>query len=330
MTRSMLPFGLKSSALAAILAAIASPVAGQTLQDIEFEGPISAVTANSITVMGVEIAVPDGTFSTPTGKGFLLPDMNNALPGRPTGFIGGTAIVAGASTGGIVTADAVTSDVSENVIVGEITEVTPRADGTVTVRLNGTLVTPLDDPRLEAVAQTELGFPIVVASIQLNTLAAVEGYWVEKHQIVENGQTVDRDPMIYYHHLAADSATLTNAAKDEVTIVRARCLGDGTRMEIRGGAHPPQTLPLPVAEGLVRVSVIAGTTSVEVLGTEFVEPDAAGMGRWRMRILDNPQLAEDDGLGGTRCRKNMRLKAELLALGGGPVLAETEEDVEVR
>lgn len=175
----------------------------------------------------------------------------------------------------------------------------------------------MTDERLKGTAHTELGFAIKVETIKPNTLAAAEGYWSA------NG------PQLYYHDLAADAADLVHPDQHEVSIIRARCLAGGTRLELRGGTHPPQSET--DVSGRVRVTAIIGAQAPEPLDIVLVEPDAAGFGRWRARVLDHPALSVPDGTGGFSCVGELTVKAELMKIDDDTVLAETtESDPEVR
>jgi hypothetical protein len=308
-----------------ILAVAMTLTTGQALAqalDVEFEGPIQDVTDSTITVMGITATVqplptPAGARAvviTPTGAKVELLDLKLPLPDRPQGFIGGTAIVTGTSLAGVVTATRVEVDVAENVVVGEVT---PPVGGASVLRVNGVPLTPLMDDRLDASAHTELGFAIKVETLKPNTLAAAEGYWSA------NG------PQLYYHDLAADAADLVHPDLHEVSIIRARCLAGGTRLELRGGAHPPQ--PQTDVSGRVRVSAIIGAQPPVQLDIVPVELDAAGFGRWRARVLDHPVLSVPDGVGGSRCPDELTVKVDLLKVDDDTVLAEAlEPDPEVR
>jgi hypothetical protein len=296
----------------ALLAFPPSRALGQALEGIEFEGPITAATANSITVMGIVVAVRGGTLSTPTNPAVPLTALAAPLPGRPQGFIGGTAIVEGTSTAGQVTANpapgSVFSDVSENVVVGEATD----PDGNpATQHVNGLELRRSIDPRIPGAPPHDgFGFEIRPETITAGTLLSAEGYWSET------------DAALHWHDLESDAAQLVRPGQHEVSVLRARCRKEGEELEIRGGAH----LPLPAtatAIGRVRVTAldqggatVAGPFTVPV--TPVVDP--AGFGRWR--------LSADD-LTFTACPA--AVLAQLLPpLAGENVLASAQKELEER
>ena len=302
---------LTTSALVAFPAGRAT---AQALDGVEIEGPITAAGANSITVMGIVVAVPgtptepDGILSTPTNPAVPLTALAAPLPGRPLGFIGGTAIVEGTSTGGQVTATIVTSDVSENVVVGEATD--PDNDP-ATLHINGLALRRSTDDRIPAdPPHDDFGFEIIPGTIPPGTLLTAEGYWSEV------------DAALYWHDLQSDNALLVRPGQHEVSVLRARCRKAGEELEIRGAAH----LPLPSAAtaiGRVRVTVLGGSGE-EVAGpfTVPVTPvvDPAGFGRWRLSA-DDLELPTCIGT----------VRAQLLPpLAGETILATAQEDLEER
>jgi hypothetical protein len=287
--------------------------AAQVLEGIEIEGPITAdPTANSITVMGIVVTVPSGKLSTPTNPSVDLTDLTAALPGRSRGFVGGTAIIEGTSTGGQVTANpelgSVFSDVSENVVVGEATD----PDGNpATLHVNDLALRALDDVRIPADPPHDgFGFEIRPETIEVGSLLSVEGY------LDEQGGT------LHWHDLESDNAALVRPTEHEVSILRARCRKEGEELELRGGAHLPLP-PTTVAIGRVRVTAL-DQTGATVAGpfTVPVTPvtEQAGFGRWR--------LSADD-LSVAQCRATVR--AQLLPpLAGETELARAEKKLEVR
>lgn len=296
----------------ALMALPAARAVAQALEGVEIEGPITAATADSITVMGIVVAVPTGTLSTPTNPAVPLTALAAPLPGRPQGFIGGTAIVEGTSTAGQVTADpkpaSVFSDVSENVVVGEATD--PDNNPT-TLHINGLALRESIDGRIPADPPHDgFGFEIDPGTIPTGRLLTAEGYWSEA------------DAALYWHDLESDDAQLVRPGQHEVSVLRARCRKEGEELEVRGGAH----LPLPStaqAIGRVRVTVVnGGGTAVAGPFTVPVTPvvDPPGFGRWRLSADD---LALQTCLAAVR--------AELLPpLAGETVLAAAQDDLEER
>lgn len=268
-----MPVWLRAGVSIAVLAG-AFPAAGQVIEDVTIEGPITSTpTANTIEIMGIVVTVPSGTVSTPTNPSVALTSLGDPLPGRPAGFIGGTAIVEGTSTAGQVEAIAVTSDIMENVAVGEATD--PDGDPT-TIHVNGLAVEASTDPRMPAGTPTnELGFAIDPATIQAGSLVSVEGYFSTE------------DGILRYHTLQADAATLVNAGTHEVSITRAQCRDNGDEVEVRGGVH----VPIPAAGN---PEAVTGTVQVTVAGASLggpvaVDPaaDQPGFGSYRVRVRDS-------------------------------------------
>lgn len=290
------------------LALAANGALAQTLEGVVAEGPISAITADSITVMGIVVRVPSGKARTPTNPDVALSDLNAALPGRPQGFRDGTAIVEGTSTAGVVEAVDVFSDVTENVLVGEATD----ADADpATLHVNGLLVRASTDPRMPAgPATNEAGFAVKPETIRPATLVAVEGYYSPD------------DDALYYHTLEADAADLVRPDQHEVSVTRAQCDDGGDEIEVRGAVHmpiPPTGEP-PVAVGRVQIVLAPSGTPVSG-GLAPVSPDAdaPGFGAYRFR---------ERGLSLAACPG--RIEARFLPETSEEPLAVVEADVEAR
>lgn len=263
-------------AVLAWAAGLAETARAQLVEDVTIEGPISGVdpAAGTITIMGIVVRLPSGTIATPTNPSVPLDRLLDPLPGRAEGFKGGTAIAVGTSTAGQVEATEVTSDVMENVVVGEATD--PDSDP-ATLHLNGLPVQPSTDPRLPAAPPTnELGFAIDPATIQPGTLVSAEGY------------VSTEDGILRYHTLQADAANLVNAGVHEVSITRAQCRDEGDEVEIRGGVHVPipATGTPPSPTGTVQVILV---DSGEPLGAPIpVDPaaDQPGFADYRLRVRE--------------------------------------------
>lgn len=245
------------------LVALTDPALAQVVvPDVEIEGPITSVTLvdpppvsnpngprvaiGTIVVMGAEVIVYDNTLlHTPTRTSVdgLEPPLtlNSFKTGKfkgrsQEGFLGGTAIVLGESSGGTIHAREVFSDLFEHVVVGESTgaitvteteivggfEVTGEV---IRATINKMVIAPSTDPRLPAApAINGNGLLIDANRIDQNTLVAAEGYFA--------GNT------LYYHSLEADGARLLNPNRTQVGIVRASCRvrgGGRDELEVRGG-----------------------------------------------------------------------------------------------
>lgn len=270
-----------------LLAAVGSAQA-QVPEEFTIEGPITAVNpaAPSITIMGIVIPVPAGMMlATPTNPAVPLAALTAPLPGRATGFIGGTAIAEGTTLGGIVALTDLSSDVVENVVVGEATAIEAAIPGAL--KVNGLLVRPSTDSRLPSRATNELGLAILADTIALGSAVAVDGY-------------LGDDGSLYYHSLQADTAQLANPGIHEVGIGLPRCREEGGRLEIRGGVHdplPPTGTP-PFPTGTVELFALAadGTSQPLTRAPLQVQPegDLPGLASYRFRDRD-AQLADCRG-----------------------------------
>lgn len=285
---------------------VLAPALAQVLEDVEIEGPISAVTADTITIMGITVQVPGGKAATPTNPEVALPALLDPLPGRPQGFLGGTAIVEGSSLNGQITAATVFSDVNEHVLVGEATATD--ADP-ATLHVNGLEVRALTDPRIPAGPPlNELGFIIDRATIPPGTLVSADGYFSEA------------DGALLYHTVVAEGE-LVNPGINEVSITRAQCEEGGAELEVRGGVHAPfpagSGTPAPVT-GRVQIQLASGTPVTG--GFIVVEPDGdlPGFARYRFKN-GNVALAKCPDV----------IKAVFMPVDSGTILASATAAVEV-
>lgn len=282
-----------------LLLAATGTARAQVPEEFTVEGSITTVNpaAPSITIMGIAIPVPAGMMlATPTNPAVPLAALAAPLPGRATGFIGGTAIAEGTTLGGVVTLTDLSSDVVENVVVGEAT-----ANDGGGLKVNGLLVRPSTDPRLPSNATNELGLAILPNTIALNSAVAVDGYFGD-------------DGSLYYHSLQADTAQLANPSKFEVGIGQPRCREEGGRLEIRGGVHDPlpATGTPPFPTGTVELFAVEADDSSELLTRTPLqvqpEGDIPGMASYRFRDRD-ARLADCKGW----------IRAVYTPTGGAPV-----------
>ena len=290
---------MRPAFVAILLLAATGSAQAQVTEEFTIEGPITSVdaTAPSITIMGIVIPVPVGMMlATPTNPAVPLAVLTTPLPGRATGFIGGTAIAEGTTLGGVVTLTDLSSDVTENVIVGEAT-----VNDAGVLKVNGLTVQPSMDPRLPSQATNELGLAILPDTIALSSPVAVDGY-------------LGDDGSLHYHGLQADTAQLANPGIHEVGIGRPRCREEGGRLEIRGGVHDPlpATGTPPAPSGSVELFALpADGTTLPLTRTPLqVQPvgDLPGMASYRFRERD-AQLADCKG----------RIRAVYTPTGGTPV-----------
>lgn len=181
---------MKPTQIAVLLASLAfAPfVSAQVVLSSEIEGTLTAITPGTtsveLKVMDTRVSVPaTAVISSPTRDDLTLADLTSTtrFPGRDKdGFLGGTAIVIGTvNAAGLLTATSVVVEPAENVVLGIAT---PRlvTDPVGTIRANGMLVKPLNDPRIRLGAPlNDLGFEIALPAILPGTALAIEGYYSE-------------------------------------------------------------------------------------------------------------------------------------------------------
>ena len=284
--------GLMLAGLALTFLAPPMPVAAQTVP-FGLEGKLERVLPgqNAMVVMRARVSVPQGTpISTPTGELTGLSDLlGDPLPGRfqadgvtpVPGFLNGTAIINGTinDVTGVLEATDVFVEPAENVTIGSITEAVctnARCVGAGNrIRINGTLMRPLRDPRIAAGPVTnEFGFAVnltgvtVVPGTPSGIAADAEGYFDGK--------------VFRYFHLAvaAGTGTLVNAGT-EVSITRAQCRqrAGGIELGILGNTHPDNG-------GLVTISN-GGTTFGTV---NAIASGVAGFGAYNFGLGGDPQF----------------------------------------
>jgi len=244
MLRNLL-LGTSALGLAAFVAASAQAQV-VIVPDASIEGAIQSVTPGAgvfapfgatkgeMVVMGVTVRVlASAPIHSDTNPAIDLSTLENSLPGREHGFLGGTAIVTGDSSGGVLYASDVFVEVAENVVVGEATGTKndPLDDLVTRSTINNVIIVPLEDPRTPAGPPiNSFGFEIDPVTIPPGSAFSVAGYFAG-----------DR---IYYHTLEADAGTLINATTPQVSILRAQCRArnDGRsrdELEVRGGTYLP-------------------------------------------------------------------------------------------
>ncbi len=247
------------------------------------EGTISSVTLNtdsSITmvVMGMTVNVPAGAIITsPTATLTTAQLADTApLPGRTQpGFVGGTAIINGTvDSSGLVTADDVFVEPSENVVLGVVT-----ANTGSQISVNGIPVSLITDARMPAKPVQDVnGIAIILGSIPVGVGAGIEGYF-------SNGT-------FYAFLIEADEGTPVNA-QPQVVITRA--LGRertpnnrrGDELEIRGTCTTTHA-PAATTQS-IRVFRIDGTTQTLLgTGTATVDPAFPGIANFTFRTVTAP------------------------------------------
>lgn len=204
------------------------------------EGPLSAISVNGeggmITALGVPIEVTPGTLiSTPTNPHLTMAEFagGDPFPGRnQAGFLGATVIASGCVKFRDVGADPltapvpyavaseITSDVSENVLLGVVTA--PLSSDQFGA--DGTTVKMLVDPRMPAKPiSNAFGFVIDPTTVMPGMNVAIEGYYSD------NGSRI-----LHTWAVEVDGAALAEPAKPQVSIQRFDCAGS---IEMRGGIY---------------------------------------------------------------------------------------------
>lgn len=288
-TRKLILTGLALTCLSAPMS-----VAAQTVP-FGVEGPITNIVPNrnAIFVMRGRVTVPPGTpIVSPTGEMATVGDLlGNPLPGRVDalgvpipGFLGGTAIINGTIDN--VTGELVATDVfvepAENVTIGTITQATcsnRNCVGTAnTIRINGTLMKPIRDPRIPAGPVTnEFGFNVNLTGLTVDPLAGPSGITAEAEGYFDGR-------VFRYFHLAvaASAAPLVNPGVAEVSITRAQCRqrAGGIELGVLGNTHPDNG-------GLVTITN-GGTTFGSV---NTIPSGVAGFGAYTFGLGGNPAFA---------------------------------------
>ncbi|WP_159716449.1 hypothetical protein [Geminicoccus flavidas] len=252
-----------SAIVLAALAAASSATAQVPPPELVIEGPIDEIGADYIKVMGIHILVPNKVADTPTKLGVPLESLNDSLPGRDKGFVGGTAIVTGGSTGGVVTATEVFSDVNENVVVGEVTSSNP-------LEVNGLPMLKSTSPVIPASPPMNVfGFQIDDTTVAVGSLISVEGYLSDD----------DGPKRLYYHTLEADTGEPLNRNSNEVSVTRTQCRdrndANKDELEVQGWVHraglPNLTGTLP-AITITYPALTTGRTPTKVTGSATIVP----------------------------------------------------------
>jgi hypothetical protein len=248
--------------LAIALSAFSGSAYAQALS-FEIEGPIRMVEPGGsgfiVEVMGTRINVPANlpvttpTASMPASEFFGDTYKYKDLPGISggNGFIGGTAIVLGTQTGGVVDASGFFTDYHENVVLGGVTA--PPAGDESGLYVSGMKIIPLArsgeegyDPRYPGLPfQNEYGFE-VTKQLAVGSLAAVEGY-------------MDKDGVMRAFLVETDLGELVRAGQTEVGVLRAQCRQrslTSIELSVSGAAHG--TVPNGLPNSRVQVKTAAG------------------------------------------------------------------------
>jgi hypothetical protein len=280
-----MPRDLLSAASLAALAALAVPLpalAQVANPDLVIEGPIDAVDpeAKTVSIMGITVHVPSGTFDTPTRLDVPLAEMLKPTDGRPYGFVGGTGIATGGSADGVVTASNLFSDMNENVVVGEVTS---KPGEPLAVNHLPLVPSPAGGAIPAAKIMNVFGFEIDPGTVAKGSLISVEGYL-----------SADKDPKrLYFHTLEADTGTPKKAGSNEVSIVRTQCRDRTDRnkdeLSVQGWVHragmpalagslPAVTISYPGIDARTRAKV-----TVSVTATLTIDPAAPQYAEYRYK-----------------------------------------------
>ncbi|WP_191061995.1 hypothetical protein [Geminicoccus harenae] len=297
---------LMFGAAALALVAFASPAGAQLAPgDVEIEGPMTAINfadlpsplparyiVGTITVMGVKVNVWNDTLiHTPTKTSLDETDpltfasfASGKLPGRSEeGFLGGTAIVIGDSAGEEVHATDLFSDLAENVIVGEATELVTLPSGVSRATVNGMPIRRSTDSRMPAgPAINSFGLRVNEREITPRSLVSAEGYYSSRQKV------------LYYHTLEADGAPLLNKNRTQVGILRADCRirgGGRDEIEVRGGVVNPANatvqIRIPALNNPDRWTTVGFVTATAQPAPVAGDPDQ-GLFRADLRNLTIP------------------------------------------
>jgi hypothetical protein len=238
--------------------------------EVELEGLIQGFDYENrtITVMGTTVSVPPDaavTISTPTNGDILWEEVVNAngvspaLPGKPNGFLEGTAIVIGTTNGETVTASHIDLNPEENVALGYITE---NSGGIL--KLNGMKIAlmpakaggaafPAGSVGFDARTpgnplKNDFGFPLARNSVKPGTPVAAEGWYDKANQT-----------MVLWD-LEVSGGEVAAPLNSKISILRAQCrerAPNDIELELRGATY-------------------RGTTSSPVSRVEVFRPGVAG------------------------------------------------------
>lgn len=300
---------------------------------IEIEGPLSAYTATTttsgaLTVMNNTVLVTATTeFVSPTGarssilrpNGLPLYNINQWMRGgtydgrRRPGLLGGTVIVTGEydTFTGFITASEVFSDISENVILGVVTDsvcTAANCDGAGDyIRGNGPagpVFIPNKDPRLTALPLTDAGLfnldltgKSLVGTAAAPTTFGGEGYFSEDRIFPIGSPTSQEQALVYWAFELGENRPdlIATPGVPEISSLRIRCT-EGGRIEVRGFVHAPMTttgaplnlagMPANGGVGRIRATMTVNGVTTTYLDEDGDPPEAdlpATYGRYRLR-----------------------------------------------
>ena len=340
---------------------------------LEIEGPVSSITASTpesgfVTVMGQQVYYDENTaFVTPTSDKTQTrrTNANGVLTNRPLtatqwlrgenfagrrrpGFLNGTLIVTGFwdptlnGTGGIY-AQEIFSDISENVILGVITDNLCTNQGCNNpndyIEGNGsTKFVDNKDQRLPAHPIVDAGLfelDLTGANLVGGTFGG-EGYYSDDAVYPRQGAPILDDPeteidesgfepptenaLVFWDFAMGENRPdlLLNKSIREISVLRIRC-DVGDRLEVRGWVHQPVN-----AAGISATSAATGT--IRAIMRFPGAPD--------ITVTNGVPVAEaNNAYGGYRLRGDVancadEVEVQWLAAPGGAVLASTVASVD--
>lgn len=335
---------LASACVLSLSAAAHAQTAPFAPVEVEIEGRILWMNeaARTLTVMGTVIHVPtDAKISTPTNPNISWADaVRGGLPGKPAGFMNGTAIVIGESDGTKVTASDISLNPEENVALGYITQ---NSGGIL--KLDGMEVV-LMPPRADANSfpankspfdarvpgnplKNDFGFPLARNSIVPGTPVAAEGWWS------------DGDKRLYLWDLEVSGGEITNPLVPKISLLRAQCrqrAPNDIELEVRGATYMGTTASPAAGIEIFRVAGNGLTRFVYPINVSSV-PDAED-GRFALYRVDarltNGQTGSQAGdgcpatIGARLLDLATRRPVTTTNAAGNPVNIQTTLDVDNR
>jgi hypothetical protein len=250
----------------------------------EIEGPITAVTPGSgtILVMGITIHVPVSVaIKSPTATVTLDQLTGAPMPGRYTdqpGFIGGTAIITGNVVGGTYEAATVFAEPAENVLRGPLSCTYPYLRMGGFSCGDGVELSMLTDERMPAgPIRNQFGFAVNPATLQTGTFAAVEGY---------HG---NQDGVLYVHTMEINGNAELAQPGAQVSVQRADCRvrgGSKDEIEVRGGVtNGTGSMLAAGAQVTLTLAQRGGTT--RTLAAQVVSSlDSPGFGHYMLKATN--------------------------------------------
>jgi hypothetical protein len=290
---------------------------GQVVQNSMLEGAVMSLTPQAdgsvlARVMGTQVRVTSAThIHTPTATITLAQLCDpTRFPGRTQpGFIGGTAIVGGATvTRTLVEATDFFVEPAENVLIGTVNFSAGRC-----LHVNGTPVITLVDARIPAhPMRNEFGLEVDPARVPLDTPVSAEGFY---------------DGRVFRSFIldVTGPVPLKDEVNPQIGVSRARATEitpndrKGDRVDLVGGVtmfHLPAQIPAQPVD-IYRVDGDVSTFLVRTIATR--DPLQPQIGAFTVRIETEPTL--DVVLGG------VPTKLKLVMPANGTTLPQAVEQI---